>query len=306
MAEPEMRTETKVVDTQAAGEPSKATACQQLVARCFGLTDRGQKRETNEDQFLIATLVKSLEIQYTSLPQPKKRRSSDHSYLLVVADGVGGAQGGEHASALAVHSVETYVLETVKWFAYCRENDEDQLLTDFRTALAQAHGRIRAKAAQRSDLRGMGTTLTLSYSVNEELFLAHVGDSRGYLFRGGSLYRLTQDHTLVEEMIRRGVLKPDDAAHHKWRHVITSTVGGDSPTVRIDVHKLHLEVGDKLLLCSDGLTEMLTNEQIAVVLSESGDPAVACRQLVDQANSAGGRDNITVALAHYGAAFEAE
>lgn len=305
MSDPQVRTETNVV--RPVGDvPVAAARRPLLVARCFGLTDRGQKRPDNEDQFLVATLVKSLEVQQTSLPQPKKRRSSDHSYLLIVADGVGGAKGGEQASALAVDSVETYVLETVKWFAYCQANDEDQLLVDFRIALGEAHGRVRAQAAQRPDLRGMGTTLTLAYSVNEELFLAHVGDSRGYLFRDNSLYRLTEDHTLVEELVRRGVIKPDEVAQHHWRHVITSTVGGDSPAVRIDVHKLHLEVGDVLLLCSDGLTEMVSAEQISAVLCETDDPATACQRLVGLANEAGGRDNITVALARYELLLDAE
>jgi protein phosphatase len=299
MSDPQVRTESNVVEPPSDGSTTGDLNPVQLVARCCGLTDPGKVRPTNEDQFLIATLVKSLEVQQTSLPQPEKRRSSDHSYLLIVADGVGGAQAGERASALAVDSVETYMLETVKWFAYCQANDEDQLLTDFRTALGQAHGRVRAEAARRPELRGMGTTLTLAYSVNEELFLAHVGDSRCYLFRGGSLYRLTEDHTLVEEMVRRGAIQAEEAAHHRWRHVITSTVGGDSASVRIDVHKLHLQAGDTVLLCSDGLTEMLTHEQIAAALAESADPAPACRHLVDLANAAGGRDNITVALAHY-------
>jgi len=304
MSDPTVRTQSNVVhpldDTQAIERPSGV----QLVARCFGLTDRGQKRDGNEDQFLIANLVKSLEVLQTSLPQPQRRRSSDQSYLLVVADGIGGAAGGEHASALAIESVETYVLETIKWFAYCQESDENELLTEFRTALGQAHGRLRAEAERRPDLRGMGTTLTLAYSVNQELFLAHVGDSRGYLFRDGALYRLTQDHTLVDEMVRRGIVREDEAASHRWRHVITSSVGGESPSVRIDVHKLHLEAGDVLLLCSDGLTEMLSGEQIAAVLSETDDPAVCCRQLIDLANAAGGHDNITVALARYEVVIE--
>ena len=305
MSDPQVRTETNVV--QPVGDVAEPTPSHALlVARCGGLTDRGQVRANNQDQFLVATLVKSLEVQQTSLPQPKRRRSSDHSYLLIVADGVGGAQGGEEASALAVDSVETYVLETVKWFAYCQASDEDQLLAEFRTALGQAHGRVRATAAQRPDLRGMGTTLTLAYSVNDELFLAHVGDSRGYLFRDNALHRITQDHTLVEEMVRRGAIRPDEAAHHRWRHVITSTVGGGSENVRVDVHKLHLEVGDVLLLCSDGLTEMLPSDQIAAVLKEIEDPTTACRRLIDLANAAGGRDNITVALARYELLMDAE
>jgi protein phosphatase len=298
MSDPKMRSASEIVrpEQEAMGRSPNQS---QLIARCFGLTDRGRVRTANEDQFLVARLVKSLEVQHTSLPQPKKRRSSDHTYLLVVADGVGGAAGGEQASALALDSVETYILETLQWFVSCRENEEDQLLTDFRKALGHAHGRVRQEAADHPHLRGMGTTLTLAYSLNDDLFLAHVGDSRCYLLRNNSLYRLTQDHTLVEEMLRRGALKAEEAANHRWRHVITSTVGGDSTSVRVDVHRLHLEAGDVLLLCSDGLTEMIPSDQIAQILAGGDDPETTCRRLVQMANDAGGKDNITVVTARY-------
>ena len=271
----------------------------QLVVRSFGLTDRGRHRENNEDQFLVATLVKALQIQQTSLPQSASRRSSDRSYLFVVADGMGGAAGGEEASALALDSVERYVLDALKWFALCPGRDDDKVLADFRRALGLAHDRVRAETAEHPELRGMGTTLTLAYSLNDELFLAHVGDSRCYLHREGVLYRLTQDHTLVEEMVRNGALRPEEAAHHRWRHVITSTVGGNSPDVRVDVHRLHLQAGDQVLLCSDGLTEMVPEEAIGLILQAAAEPEEACRSLVNQANEAGGKDNITVVLARY-------
>jgi protein phosphatase len=299
MSDPQLRTETEVVKVGDQSTTDLPRAARLLSAKCFGVTDRGMVRPANEDQFLVATLIKMLEVQQSSLPQPAARHSHDHSYLLVVADGVGGAQAGEQASALAIDSVETYVLETVKWFAHCRGDDTDQLLSEFRRALGQAHRQVRGEAAKHPSLRGMGTTLTLAYSVNDEMFVAHVGDSRCYLFRGGSLYRLTQDHTPVEEMIKRGAIKPEDAAGHRWRHVITSTVGGDSPNVRIDVHKLTLEPQDVILLCSDGLTEMLSNDDIVRTLAEQSDPEACCRRLIEQANAAGGKDNITVVIAAY-------
>jgi serine/threonine protein phosphatase PrpC len=145
----------------------------------------------------------------------------------------------------------------------------------------------------------MGTTLTLAYSLNEELFVAHVGDSRCYLCRHGILYRLTRDHTLVEEMVSRGALSAEEAEKHHWRHVITNAVGGSDPKVKVEVHKVHLEAGDAVLLCSDGLTNMLSDEKMARILEAEVDPEQACRQLVAQANEAGGEDNITVILARY-------
>jgi len=129
--------------------------------------------------------------------------------------------------------------------------------------------------------------------------VAHVGDSRCYLVRDQSLHRLTADHTLVEEMVRRGVIPEKDAAHHHWRHVITNVVGRDSAEVQVEVHKVHLQAGDQILLCSDGLTEMVSEDAIGHVLASEASPEAACKELLAQANQAGGRDNITVLVAVY-------
>ncbi len=270
-----------------------------LSVRGFGLTDVGRVRATNQDQFLIAVLLKALQVEQTSLPQAKVQQSSDRSYLFVVADGIGGCAGGEQASALAIDSVETFILGTFKWFAQFKGSEQDQVLADFQSALGQANARVRAEAAEHQQLRGMGTTLTLAYSLNDVLFVAHVGDSRCYLCRRGILYRLTRDHTLVEEMVRRGALVAEEAAQHRWRHVITNAVGGGSADLIVEVHKLQLEGGDRVLLCSDGLTDMLPDEDINQILDTEAEPEQACRRLVTRANEAGGRDNITAVVAHF-------
>src|SRR5207302_7277702 len=135
-----------------------------------------------------------------------------------------------------------------------------QVLADFQSALGHANTRVLAEAAERPELHGMGTTLTLAYSLNDELFVAHVGDSRCYLCRHGILYRLTRDHTLVEEMVRHGVLPAEEASTHHLRHVITNAVGAGSPEVKVEVHKVHLDGGDRVLVCSDGLTNMVPYE----------------------------------------------
>jgi protein phosphatase len=273
-----------------------------LAVRSFGLTDRGKLRPTNQDQFLIARLIKALAVQGTSLPQPKVQQSSDQSHLFVVADGMGGGRGGEEASALAVGSVESFVVETFKWFGEGKGRDQEGTLSVFQSALAHANDRVLAEADRRPELHDMGTTLTLAYSLNRTLFVAHVGDSRCYLFRGGALHRITSDHTLVEELVRRGYLGPEDAAHHQWRHVITNAIGGGSPEIKVEVHQLYLEADDAVLLCSDGLTRMVPEREIAAVLGAEPDPERACRHLVARANEAGGRDNITAVLARYEAA----
>jgi serine/threonine protein phosphatase PrpC len=270
-----------------------------LTVHSYGLTDRGKARETNEDQYLIAVLLKALQVERTSLPDRKVQHSSDRSYVFVVADGIGGNAGGEQASALAIDSVETFILDTFRWFAQFKGQDEDKVLADFQKALGQANACVLAEGARRPELHGMGTTLTLAYSQNDVLFVAHVGDSRCYLCREGILYRLTRDHTLVDQMVRKGALKAEDVAQHRWRHVITNAVGGYSASVKVEVHKVHLEVGDRMLLCSDGLTGMLPDQEIQKILQTEADPAQACWQLVACANEAGGKDNISVIVADF-------
>ncbi len=272
-----------------------------LAVRSFGLTDLGKVRRTNQDQFLVAALRKALEIRYTSLPSRAVQFSDDQCHLFVVADGMGGHLGGEEASALAIASVEAFMLATFKWFEQVHGKGQEMLLADFQAALCEANTWVLAKAAANPELHGMGTTLTLAYSHNDMLFVAHVGDSRCYLFRHGVLYRLTRDHTLVEEMVRRGHLSAEEAATHEWRHVITNVVGGDSPAVTVDVNKMQLAAEDAVLLCSDGLTNMVSEEEIAGVLQSEGSVERACERLLLRANEAGGKDNITVIVACFDA-----
>jgi PPM family protein phosphatase len=299
MSMPQVSSDEAVVRPSDLDTINLSVARKTLTVRSFGLTDPGTVRDTNEDQFLIGVLRKALEVQQTSLPQPKVQHAGDQGYLFVVADGMGGRAGGETASALAIDSVETFMLETLKWFFQFKGKEEDKVLAEFHSALGQANARVLTEAAKHPKLRGMGTTLTLAYSLNNLLFVAHVGDSRCYLCRQGILYRLTRDHTLVQDMVRAGALRAEEVAQHRLSHVITNVVGGESAEVKVEVHKVQLEAGDAVLLCSDGLTDMLPDEEIARILQAEIDPEPACRRLVGRANEEGGKDNITVMLARY-------
>jgi protein phosphatase len=148
----------------------------------------------------------------------------------------------------------------------------------------------------------MGTTVTLAYHLDGQVCVVHVGDSRAYMFEGDELRQITHDHTVTAEMVRRGDLQPDEAARHRLRHVITNVVGGNEAGVYVEAHALAMEPGTRLLLCSDGLTEMMTNDAIAGILRVEDDPEAACRTLVAHANEAGGRDNITVLIVRFEAA----
>jgi serine/threonine protein phosphatase PrpC len=282
--------------------PAEASARGSLVVRAFGLTDRGLIRPTNEDQFLIAELTKAMKVLCASLPQPKTQQAAERGYLFIVADGMGGHQAGEQASALAVETIEAFALNTLKWFFLLKGAEEHGVLKEFQTALQEADAKVCRQAAQHPELAGMGTTVTMGYCFGSRLFVVHVGDSRCYILRGGELQRLTHDHTLVEEMVRRGQLQPEEAAQHRLRHVITNVVGGHDPGVLVECHRIELEADNTLLLCSDGLTGMVSDDRIAAILKEEHEPKAACERLVSEANLQGGRDNITVIVARFEAA----
>jgi protein phosphatase len=270
-----------------------------LAVRSFGLTDPGKVRPRNEDNFLIAELAKSLCVRQSSLRQEQVHYSDQRGYLFIVADGMGGHQAGDQASSLAVTSIEAFTLNTFKWFFHLKGTEEKNVLAEFQAALRQADARLIDKADGHPEFQGMGTTLTMAYNLGVDLFVVHVGDSRCYLFRQGELRRLTRDHTLTDELVRRGALTPEDAARHPYRHVITNCVGGTVAGLEAEAHKLELAPGDALLLCSDGLTEMVPDESIREVLRTEDGPQAACERLVAEANARGGKDNITVILARF-------
>jgi len=282
--------------------PVLAEVVPSLVVRAFGLTDPGKVRPSNEDQFLIAELARTLRIQQTSLPQPTMYQGRSRGHVFLVADGMGGHAAGEVASALSVEAVEGFVVELLRRFSNLQAADEHGVLADLREAVRQADARIFEEVGQHPELAGMGTTLTMAFTSGRRLFVIHAGDSRCYLHRGGTLEQLTEDHTLVAEMARRGEISPQEARHHRLRHVVTNVLGGDRAGVQVDVQRVSLEVGDALLLCSDGLTEMLDDGRIAAVLAAEDDPRQACERLVAEANAAGGKDNVTTVVARFGTA----
>jgi serine/threonine protein phosphatase PrpC len=267
--------------------------------RSFGLTDRGKVRPTNEDHFLIAELARTLWVHQTSLPQHDTQHGRNRGHVLLVADGVGGNLAGEVASALSVASIEAFVLHLLKRFSNLEATDEQMVLKDFQAALRQADARLAEEAAHHPEFAGMGTTLTMAFASGWTLFVVHAGDSRCYLFHEGKLRQLTEDHTVAAEMARHGIIRHEDVRRHQWRHVVTNVLGGNTGEVQVEVHRVDLEAGDAVLLCSDGLTDMVDDDRIAAVLAAEGEPRVACERLVALANEAGGRDNVTAVVARF-------
>ena len=273
-----------------------------LTVKAFGVTDKGRVRTTNEDQFLIAELTKAMRVWQTSLPEPKLQVGEERAHLFLVADGMGGHRAGERASSLAVAAIEQFTLNSFRWFIGSDSPDGDRVLTQFQEAIRHADSRILEEAAEHPELRGMGTTVTMAFHLGAQLCVVHVGDSRAYLYRDRELYQLTEDHTLVAEMVRSGALRPDQVAQHRLRHSITNVVGGPEPGVKVESRALEIQSGDRLLLCSDGLTEMVTNEAIAATLDGEPVPEAAAKKLLARANEGDASDNITVIVVRFDAA----
>jgi len=265
----------------------------------FGASDQGRVRTSNEDQFVTATLMRALWIEQSSVQQAQMHYGDDRGHVLIVADGMGGAQGGETASAVAVGAIEQFLLNALRWLLTLHGSEEAEVLRDFKVALRTADASVCAAAAGHPGLSGMGTTLTMAYNLGADLFVAHVGDSRCYLYRGGVLQQLTRDHTLVGELVEKGLIQPEDAGAHPYRHVITNVVGGPKAGLNAEVHRLTLAPGDLILLCTDGLTGMVPDAQIASVLRGATTPRGASEELIRLANEQGGRDNVTVVVARY-------
>jgi serine/threonine protein phosphatase PrpC len=270
-----------------------------LAVTAFGITDTGKVRKSNEDQFLIAELSKRMRVWQTSLPEPKLQVGEDRAHLFLVADGMGGHKAGERASAIAVAAIEQFTLNTFRWFFASDSPGAQKVLAQFQSALSQADARILEEAAENPELQGMGTTLTMAFQLGTQLCIVHVGDSRAYLYRAGELHQLTKDHTVVAELVRSGALQADQVASHPLRHVITNVVGGPHPGVKVEARAYEVQAGDRLLLCSDGLTEMVTNENITAALDADPTPEAAAKALLSQANDGGGRDNITVVIVRF-------
>ena len=235
----------------------------------YSITDIGKKRLVNQDY------VYASDAPVGNLPN-----------LLVVADGMGGHNAGDLASRYTVESMLDYLKQA-------KETRPVKLLGG---AIHTANETVAQRAAMDPALHGMGTTVVAATVSENCLYVANVGDSRLYLIDSEGIRQITRDHSLVEEMIRMGELKREDARNHPDRNVITRAVGVHVP-VRVDFFDVSLEPGDKILLCSDGLTTMLEDKEIRKITEKHEDLKDACEQLVSEANKNGGKDNISVILA---------
>ena len=267
-------------------------------ADCFGLTDRGKVRKVNQDQFLIATMHKLMEIQQTSLPHQTREHltSGAMARLILVADGVGGSAAGEEASGLALESVASYVTTSMQCFYKMEKGPDSDLMSALETSVRNSHQMVQSAAAANPAYRGMATTLTVVHVLWPRAYIVQVGDSRCYLFRDAEVTQLTRDQTLAQGLVDEGVMSADTAEHSPLSNVLSSAVGKE---ITPATSKVELESEDILLLCSDGLTKHLTDEQIREFLADGDSAETTCRSLVTAALDGGGTDNVTVVVCRF-------
>ena len=248
-----------------------------MALTAFGLTDVGRKRKHNEDAYLL----------------------DSERGLFVVADGMGGHAAGEVASRLTVESIQEFISGTEDdhdntWpFGYNNRYSVDG--NRLSTAVERANEKVMRAVVNRPELKGMGTTVVAALFDEKRATLVHVGDSRAYLYRESELRRLTDDHSWVQEQVNAGILSEEEARSHPLKNVVTRALGGGSH-VAVDLLEIPIGDGDRFLLCSDGLTGMVSDEEITSALASTRTPEQIVRGLVDLANERGGLDNITAIM----------
>jgi PPM family protein phosphatase len=275
--------ESKDTSTEPRGE---------IRVRLFARTDVGQIREHNEDNFLVADMTRK---QRGLLEANRASSIGKHGSIFAVCDGMGGAAAGEIASQLAVDIVYERMVENLDdQHALSR----DELARRLVRAIEAAGLRIFQEAKLDRTRRGMGTTVTAAALVDDFLFFAQVGDSRGYVMRDGNLVQLTRDQSLVNQLIEAGQLTEEEAETFEHNNIILQALG-TADTVQVDLTYCELKRGDTLLLCSDGLSGMVRFDDIRDVLRATTEPLEACKLLTERANQAGGHDNITVIVVKF-------
>lgn len=236
----------------------------------FASSDIGKAREINQD--------------YYSIPKPE-----DSLQLFILADGMGGYNGGEIASSLATASAKSYIENNFDKI----EHNKEAILELIKNAIEYANMVVFEKSKQEPNLEGMGTTLDICFIYNNKVYVGHVGDSRIYRIRGEIIRKLTKDHSYVQQLVEDGKITREEAEHHPKKNMLLKALGCTS-MVEPDLRARNIETGDILLMCSDGLTNMVEEKEIYRVVREN--PETAAQVLVELANAAGGYDNITVVI----------
>ena len=277
-----------------------------MVARkmdCHGATHVGRSRESNEDQFLIADLIKAARILGTSLAFDDHTEVAGPSQgkVFMVADGVGGHAAGERASAVAIEEMVNFMVDRLNWHAFqqsCQDVFGEQE-AGLKAAMRHCQDRIHNEAHLNPNKQGMATTLTMALLDWPMAHIVHAGDSRCYVFRDRQLQQITSDHTIAQALVNDGVMSPQEASRSHLNNAICNVLGGSQGSLDPEVYLERLQVNDVLLLCTDGLTKHVSDGEIGRILARDAPATELSTALIDAANAGGGSDNITVVVARF-------
>ncbi len=241
--------------------------------KSYGISNIGLTRKVNEDAFYYQQ-------QYVC----------GYPYLCIIADGMGGHNAGEVASKMAVSEIREFIEKSTNEIQYTDLRDYENLI---RNAFIHANEIVYQKSIESKDCIGMGTTLTVALIIEKKMIIGHVGDSRVYFIRNNSIERITTDHSYVAELIKNGTIKPEEANNHPQKNLITRAIG-TGETIEVDVNVFDVMNGDNIVMCTDGLSNMLEENEILNVVTSNKDLRKKCSNLINLANNKGGFDNITV------------
>ena len=291
---------TTVGNSSQAPDSSPPSAPADVRIDVSGLSHPGKVRPRNEDHFHVMRIGRYLETVVTSLPpEEMKARTDEVGHVMIVADGMGGHAGGEQASRMAITGLVKLALARPDWIFRLDTAVAADVRQRSKKRVQDLHTQLLNQGEQDPGLHGMGTTLTIVRNMGRQLHIVHVGDSRAYLLRNGRLHHLTRDHTYVQLLIDSGQLSKEEAAGFSGRHILVNALGGFNEDVEVDLDQIELSSGDRILMCSDGLTDMVDDDTIRQVLVERHESHEACQRLIDLALERGGKDNVTVVVATY-------
>lgn len=238
--------------------------------KVYGLTDNGLSREYNQDSLFVSKI--------------------DELPLFIVADGMGGHNAGEIASGIAVETIKKKFIEVRETL-----HSKEKIVDTIKEAVLEANQKIYLKGLTTPECSGMGTTLTMSYIFHNKIYIGHIGDSRAYYISDRGIKQITEDDSLVNELIKNGSITAEEATHHPQRNVITKALG-TSIDIEVDIQSIKYKEGDVLIICSDGLSNMVKEDKIFDVIKSEEDIFLACESLVNIAKKNGGTDNITLII----------
>ena len=295
MAMPEYQEDTvELILGECFTEKFFAPASQCVHVEFGAASHAGKVRPNNEDHYAVVRRRRTSELILTNLSPNELMLADDSAYAMVVADGMGGERFGEFASRLALQTMFELAQQATSWVTKYTDLEVQQIRQRVEAYVQRIQTTLREYIDADPALAGMGTTWTSAHLLLPHVIVVHIGDSRAYLLHEGELYQVTRDETVAQVYVDSGM---DPSNVKRFRHLLLNNLGGDQDNVSAQIHHFQIESGDRLLLCTDGLTDMVSDEDIAATLRQASTPQAACDTLLSAALDNGGKDNVTVVVA---------